>query len=461
MGRQRILVVEDESVVAIDIQRRLKDMGFEVAGTAATGEAAVEQALKRRPDLVLMDIMLGEGLDGIEAARMIAERLNVPIVYLTAYADEATFARAKVTGPFGYVLKPFEDRELKLTIEMALYKHGLDRKLNENRRWLATTLKSIGDAVATTDARGRIEYLNPAAEELLGMTTGQATGRDLFTTFEFLDEETGKPVAHPARIALEGGRVEPSDRDYILRTRTGEELPVSCSVAPLIDDNGTASGVVVVLHSTAHKKHAEKALRESVERLRQTLGETVTALTIMSEKRDPYTAGHQQRVTELACAMAQVLGLPEDGIEGLRVAGVLHDIGKIYVPAEILSKPTTLTDMEMGIMKTHPGVAFEIIQRVSFPWPVAQIVRQHHERLDGSGYPDGLTGGQMLPEARILAVADVVEAMSSHRPYRAALGLEVALREIESQRGRLYDADAVDACLKLFREQGFRFEERL
>jgi putative nucleotidyltransferase with HDIG domain len=179
----------------------------------------------------------------------------------------------------------------------------------------------------------------------------------------------------------------------------------------------------------------------------------------MAEKRDPYTAGHQQRVARLACAIGRELGLPQESLEGLEVAGTLHDIGKVYVPAEILSKPARLSHMEMGIMKSHSEVGFEILREVTFPWPVARSVLEHHERLDGSGYPGGLKGTEISQEARILAVADVVEAMSSHRPYRAALGLPRALEEIISGRGRLYDAECVDACLALMNGGGFTFEE--
>jgi putative nucleotidyltransferase with HDIG domain len=181
------------------------------------------------------------------------------------------------------------------------------------------------------------------------------------------------------------------------------------------------------------------------------------ALTI--EIRDPYTAGHQRRVSKLSCAIARELGMPEDQVEGIRVAGDIHDIGKIYVPAEILSKPGQITAIEYGIIKTHPQVGFDILKTIKFPWPVAQIVLQHHERLDGSGYPIGLKDGEILKEARILSVADIVEAMSSHRPYRPAQGIGKALEEIIQNKGVFYDSDVVDTCVKIFREKHFRFDE--
>jgi putative nucleotidyltransferase with HDIG domain len=173
--------------------------------------------------------------------------------------------------------------------------------------------------------------------------------------------------------------------------------------------------------------------------------------------RDPYTAGHQRRVAVLACAIGRELGLPKERIDGLEMAGDIHDIGKIRVPAEILSKPGKLTAPEMEIIRTHAEVGYEILKSIEFPWPVARIVRQHHERLDGSGYPDHLKGDQILLESRIICVADVVEAMSTHRPYRPGLGMDKALAEITEKRGTYYDPAVVDACLRVIRS-GFRIE---
>jgi HD-GYP domain-containing protein (c-di-GMP phosphodiesterase class II) len=187
--------------------------------------------------------------------------------------------------------------------------------------------------------------------------------------------------------------------------------------------------------------------------------ELVKRMGAEEELRQSYTAGHQLRVTQLACAIAKEMGLPEEQIEGIHMAGLVHDIGKINVPAEILSKPGTLNDLEFGLIKTHSQVGHNILDgTIEFPWPIAQIVLQHHERMDGSGYPVGLSGDEIILEARILGVADVVEAMASHRPYRPARGIDQALVEISQNRGILYDPEVVDACLKLFNEKRFKFE---
>lgn len=215
--------------------------------------------------------------------------------------------------------------------------------------------------------------------------------------------------------------------------------------------NDLAFGIVT-LRARVEQQNTLQQLESSMER-------TVQAICATVEMRDPYTAGHQRRVADIASAIAAEMGLPADQIRGLHLAGIVHDLGKIHIPAEILSKPAKLSKIEYMLIQTHPQTAYNILKDVSFPWPVANAVLQHHERLDGSGYPDGLKEGEIILEARILAVADVVEAMASHRPYRAGLGIDAALAEVEKQRGTLYDAEVVDACLTLFRDKGFVLSE--
>jgi HD-GYP domain-containing protein (c-di-GMP phosphodiesterase class II) len=196
------------------------------------------------------------------------------------------------------------------------------------------------------------------------------------------------------------------------------------------------------------------------QRWQTSLEATVSAIANTVEMRDPYTSGHQQRVARLAVAMAGEMALPQQQIQGLYLAGIIHDVGKIDVPSEILNRPGRLSELQLQLIQGHAQAGYDIIKGVDFPWPIAQMVLQHHERLDGSGYPQGLKGEAILLEARIVAVADVVEAMMSHRPYRAALGIDAALAEIEQGKGRLYDPAAVEACVTLFRHKAFSFEER-
>lgn len=214
------------------------------------------------------------------------------------------------------------------------------------------------------------------------------------------------------------------------------------------------------------RRHLEEIVEErtqllwlSERKLRNSLFDSISAIAAIIEIRDPYTAGHQQRVAQIAVAIAGELGISEHGIEGLRLAASVHDVGKIHIPTEILSRPGRLNTLEFDLVKEHVNFGREILRSIDFPWPITDTVFQHHERLDGSGYPLGLKDEQILPEAKILAVADVVEAMSSHRPYRASLGVEAALDEISNKRGIAYCPDVVDVCLRLFREKGFRTGE--
>ena len=218
------------------------------------------------------------------------------------------------------------------------------------------------------------------------------------------------------------------------------------------------------VENRAHRKKLEEMVEERTARLKETLTKLqqsmegiVQAMAITVETRDPYTAGHQRRVAELAVAIGGEIGLPEDEIYGIHMAGQVHDLGKIAVPAEILSKPTKLTDIEFALIKTHPEVGYDILKGIAFPWPIADMVVQHHERIDGSGYPGGLSNSEILTGSKIIGVADVVEAMASHRPYRPALGIDKALEEISTNPNGIYDPTVVEACVRLFREKRFQF----
>ena len=270
--------------------------------------------------------------------------------------------------------------------------------------------------------------------------------------------------------------IHPDDRDMVgeryLRRLKGD-MTLSRYAFRLINKDGTIKwmeiGAVVVvwegkpatlnfLIDITERKRAEDQLRETLNGLRNALGGIFQVLSATTEKRDPYTAGHQKRVADLARAIGQEMGLAVERVEGLRLAGTIHDIGKISIPAEILSKPTRLTENEYSLIQAHPQVGYDILQNIDFSWPIAKMILQHHERMNESGYPNRLKGEEILLEARILAVADVVEAMASHRPYRPALGIAGALEEIEKNSGILYDSDVVSACLRLFREKEFDFK---
>lgn len=444
MSKAKVLVVEDERIVAEDIKGRLQKLGYTVQGMACSGEEAIKKAEETHPDLVLMDIVLEGKMNGIEAAKIIGSRFNIPFVYLTAYADDKTLEKAKVTEPYGYILKPFEDRELQTIIEIALHKYRMGALLRESEERYRSVVENAHDAIyiITND---NIQYANPALEKLTGWKKEELCSKG----FDFWR------IVYPDDIKLVKKRREVRKREkenhssfeFRIISKDGVVKTVETNAIMTGEDGGSKE--IGILRDITERKLAEEERKKSYERLRQSLEETVDALASAQEIRDPYTSGHQKRVTELACAMAKEMGLSEEKIDGLRLAGLIHDVGKIRVPGEILTNPGRLTELDFNVIETHPKVGYEILKTIEFPYPVAKIVLQHHERLNGTGYPAGLKGNKILIEARIIAVADVVEAMASHRPYRPALGLNKAKEEISKNKGTLYDPDAVNACLKI------------
>lgn len=264
-----ILIVEDEAIVAADLAAKLRRLNYEVAGITAEGEEAVLLVDRLRPQLVLMDIQLNGKIDGIEAAKTIRLRQDVPVIYLTAHSDPATLARAKVTGAFGYILKPFEERELATQIELALYKHEADRKLREQREWLRVTLSSIGDAVIATDASGRIKFVNPVAESLTGWKAEEAIGLPVTSVFRIVNEQTGQPLEEPVARVLSEGCVVALANHTALVTREGLTVPVEDSAAPILDAGGKVIGAVLVFHDVTDKRRAVEALKQNEERLKR------------------------------------------------------------------------------------------------------------------------------------------------------------------------------------------------
>lgn len=217
--------------------------------------------------------------------------------------------------------------------------------------------------------------------------------------------------------------------------------------------------LIIRLKRVLRERFMKAELNTKVYQLRETLEGLITTMVLTVEARDPYTSGHQERVAALACAIAKRLGLSEKHVTAVKMAGVIHDLGKIAIPAEILTKPNKLNDIEVSLIKTHPQVGYDILKGISFPWPIADIIYQHHERLDGSGYPRGIKKEDILLESRIMAVADVVEARASHRPYRPAHGIDKALKEISKNEGNIYDPEVVQACLQVFNEKLFSFDD--
>jgi putative nucleotidyltransferase with HDIG domain len=236
-----------------------------------------------------------------------------------------------------------------------------------------------------------------------------------------------------------------------------DKCPVIMYYNDIYGGDNKITGFRIVIIDITERKQAEYKIEESYKRLQKTLNDTINTLASISENRDPYTSGHQKKVAYLAINISEELGLSSEETEALGTAAMIHDIGKIAIPASILSKPGKVSDVEYKMIKTHPRTGYDIIKNIEFPYPIEKIILQHHERLNGSGYPMGLKEKKIMLEAKILAVADVVEAMSSHRPYRPALGIDKALEEIDCNKGTLYDPDVVEACKNLFTKKHFEF----
>jgi PAS domain S-box-containing protein len=262
MSNVKILVVEDESIVAMDIKHRAEGLGYSVTGITPSGEGAIQKASETLPDLVLMDIVLKGEMDGVEAAQKIRDTLDIPVVYLTAYSDEKTLKRAKVTEPFGYIIKPFEDRELHSAVEVALYKHKMESKLKESEKWLSTTLESIGDAVIATDEHGSIKFMNPVAMEITGWSEREALGKNLKEVYHIIKEGSEAPIDDPVKKVIRKNQILELTDPTILITKEGKKVPIDDSSAPIRDSNGNIFGVALVFRDITERRKAEKEREE-------------------------------------------------------------------------------------------------------------------------------------------------------------------------------------------------------
>jgi len=336
-----------------------------------------------------------------------------------------------------------ESWRIVATFEDITERRRMEQDLRDAEQRYRSIFENAQEAIYRSTPEGKIILANPAMARMFGYDSPE----ELMTN---ISDVSRQHYVHPEerekikRIIDQEGFIRNYESQH--RRQDGSLFWASMTMQAIRDEQGRLLHYEGIDEDITDRK-------ESLERLRKALGGTVQAISMAVETKDPYTAGHQRRTADLARAIATEMGLDADQRDFIRIAATIHDIGKIALPAEILSKPTKLTDIEFSLIKTHALQGYEILKGIEFPWPVADVVLQHHERIDGSGYPEGLKGEDILLEARILSVADVVEAIASHRPYRPANGIDDALDEISKNRGILYDADAVDACLTLFREK--------
>jgi PAS domain S-box-containing protein len=465
---ERIMVVDDERHIRDLLADILQIKGYECHLAASAAEA--RKLLKKNEfSLVLSDISM-PGESGLDFVRFLAKTYPfTATIMVTAIDDPLLADDALKAGVYDYITKPFEMNGVLISVSNALrrrgleienkaYQDGLKQQVAERSAALMASearLRAIFEATAHVafimveekDTEALVVEFSPGAERLLGFSAEEVTGKSAST------------LELPEEMLAGGKNDEPNTSGFThelrMTHRSGRTIPVMFTVYPVRDEKGEIIAKLVVIIDISERKKVEHDLEQSIEKAGRALEGTIQAVARTVETRDPYTAGHQQRVAELAAAIGTEMRLNKKIVKGLHMAGLIHDLGKVAIPSGILSKPGRITDIEFALIKTHPRIGYEILKDIEFPWPIAKVALQHHERIDGTGYPFGLSGDKIILEARILAVADVVEAMASHRPYRSTLGIEKALEEISKNRGKLYDEAAVDACMNLFTRKGY------
>ncbi len=477
----KVLAIDDSPDNLLTLEAVLGDALPECRlTTASNGPSGIALARAEDPDVILLDIIM-PGMDGYSVCRQLKEdhRLRaIPVVFLTALRDDRdSRVKAVEVGAEAFLSKPFDDVELVVRVRAMAKIKAANRLVRQEKEELARLVGERTDELSRELAnrkwaqealekserrfRGLIErslvgvyilqrgvflYCNRRLEQMFGYGAGELLGVHIADVIvaedlpELLVQVENRDSSRPP-LQARGRRRDGGLIDLELAANFSE-----------VDVDAATVGMV---QDITERRRAREQIERHVAELEEAFMSTVMMATTLGEMRDPYTAGHERRVAAMAVAIGAELGFDKDRLKGLRVGALLHDIGKINIPAEILAKPGKLSEIEWKIIRQHCQSGCDVLSNIACAWPLAQMAFQHHERLDGSGYPQGLHGEEILFEARVIAVADVVEAMSSHRPYRPGRGIAAALEEIASGRGTLYDSAAVDACLKLFSEENY------
>ncbi len=452
----RVLIVDDSEDDGLLLVRNLKNGGFNPSYEQMDTAEAMSKALDNQTwDVILCDNSM-PGFDASSALELYKDKgLDLPFIIVSGTIADETAVAAMKAGAHDYIMKDnlarlssAIDRELR-EAKNRQERRNAEIQLKKSEEKYRTLFEDSRDAIYINNEKGELIDFNLSTLEIFGYSREEMLGINTKAVFVNPDEY-GRLQDE---IAQKG-----SVREFRVKLRKKDGTEMDCLITSTARHARDKSklGYQGIIRDISELVSGRKQIEKTLNELRKALGGTIEAMALTVETRDPYTAGHQRRVSNLARGIATEMGVSKDQIQGVRMAGVIHDIGKISVPGEILSKPGKISQNELGIIKEHPQVGYNILKTVDFPWPIAQIVLQHHERMNGSGYPNGISGENILLEARILAVADVVEAMASHRPYRAAIGINFALEEISKNRGSFYDSKVVDACLRLFNEKGYR-----
>lgn len=487
----RILAVDDDpaildlyqQILSSDAKKNRPCAAFDVDCCSQGNEAveAVRLSLEfnRTYAVVFLDLIMPPGPDGEETAEQI-QKLDpyANIVLVSGFMRTGSgISKDQPAAPdkLLYLQKPFHRQEILQFATALSAKWQAEAELRKLHGEMEDLVEQRTDALQQTNKRLRREIDSRRGTEK-ALQTSEINFRNMIYNnadgILILDENAIVKFMNPAAESVFGTRAEHfvgQTFEHLIIPEKPTELDITIGdgksmVAEMrvmeTEWKGQKAYLASLRDITARKK-MQHQLQFSLDHLKEVMDGTIRAMALAVEMRDPYTSGHQHRVAELARAIAQEIRLPSDDIEGVYMAASIHDIGKISLPAEILSKPVKLTEIERKMIQAHSKVGYDILKGVDFSWPIAQIVLQHHERLDGSGYPQGLGGKEIMLAARIVGVADVVETMASHRPYRPSIGLDKALDEVWENRSRLYDEEAVNACLTLFNQKGFKFPEPL
>jgi PAS domain S-box-containing protein/putative nucleotidyltransferase with HDIG domain len=469
MGKPlRVLMVEDSEDDVLLMIRALKQGGCDPVYEQVEDALSMRKALEKGSwDIILCDYQMPQ-FDGLAAIALLKETgIDIPLIIVSGVIGEETAVACMRSGAQDYVMKgnlsrlvPAIERELK-EAESRIQRRQAEEALKESENKYRLLAENVNDVIFALDMNLNYTYVSPSVKFLRGYEPEEVLKHSPHKTLTPSSwDQAVRTLSEVMELEKSGHREIQEYRSLELEMwrKDGTTVWTEVKFSFLRDENHQAVGILGVTRDITERKQADKDLKETLESLRKAVGATIQAMVSAVEARDPYTSGHQIRSANLARAIATEMGLPREKIEGVRMAGSIHDIGKLSIPAEILSKPTKLTNIEFSLIKEHSQKGYEMLKDVESPWPLAEIVYQHHERMDGTGYPRNLIGEDILTEARILAVADVVESMASHRPYRPAIGIKAALEEIEKNKGILYDDAVADACLRLFRDKGFQLE---
>ncbi len=437
--KESILIVDDNEGIRKSLKLIFNKKGYKT-DTAGTAREALKKAHKKYFNIALIEFKLSdmEGTILLSKLKELYPKMNCFII--AAYAFLQNVRMAERINADGYFIKPLIIEDVLYRIKKILKEQHIEKKLKESEEKYRALFENTGTATMIIEEDGTISMINTQGEKLSGYSKGEIENKVKWTDFVIPED------------------MEKMKKYHIARRKAGEKPPTECEFS-FIDRKGNVKDIFLKIGMIPNTKKSITSLMDitkhkiSEERLKKTMDAAIDTMSKIVEAKDPYTAGHQRNVSQIATFIAREMKLPQDKIEGIRIASLIHDIGKISVPTELLNKSITLSDIEFSLIKDHSQIGYDILKSIDFSYPVAQIVLQHHERLDGTGYPNSLKGDEIILEAKILGIADVVEAMSSHRPYRPSLGIDKAFEEISKNKAILYDSKAVDACLKIFKEK--------